>query len=167
MRRSNSLGPNRLFALLAIVGVGMVVAALVLAKMYRLAACPLCILQRMEYLALALAALFALILPRCKLSQSLAALGCIAATGAGTATAGYQVWLQRFAQDVSCTADTPWWEQLVDWAGEKIPALFGASGLCSEPGWKFLSLSIADWSAIAFTVLFLVSVVALIKRLRS
>lgn len=167
MRHLNATGPQGLFTLLAIAGIGLVVAALVLAKMFRLAACPLCILQRMEYLVLALSAIIALQLPRCKLSQTLAALGCVAASGAGIVTAGYQVWLQRFGQGISCTADTPWWEQLVDWAGEKVPALFSASGLCSEPGWKLLGLSLADWSVVAFTVLFLISATALIKRLRS
>jgi disulfide bond formation protein DsbB len=29
--------------------------------------------------------------------------------------------------------------------------MFEASGLCSEAGWKFLGLSIAEWSLFAFT----------------
>jgi hypothetical protein len=72
-----------------------------------------------------------------------------AATGAWVAA--YQTWLQRFAKGASCTADQPWWEHFVNWAGTQWPLMFEASGLCSEAGWKFLGLSIAEWSLIAFT----------------
>jgi disulfide bond formation protein DsbB len=69
----------------------------------------------------------------------------------GAWIAAYQTWLQRFAKGVSCTADQPWWEHFVNWAGSQWPLLFEASGLCSEAGWKFLGLSIAEWSLVAFT----------------
>ena len=57
-----------------------------------------------------------------------------------------------------------WWETLIDWAGEQLPSLFYASGLCSEPGWKFLGLSIAEWSLLAFSFLTAVSLYALLRR---
>jgi protein dithiol:quinone oxidoreductase len=160
------LTPNRIFALTFAAGAGLVGGGLFLAQTLNLAACPLCILQRMLYLALALAALIALLLQRCRLSQTLAALGCIAAAGTGVFVAGYQVWLQRFAKDASCTANAPWWEEFVYWAGEKVPVLFEATGLCSEAGWKFLGLSIADWSLLAFSALFALSLIALAKLVR-
>ena len=72
---------------------------------------------------------------------------------AGIWMAGYQTWLQRFAVNVSCTADQPWWESFVYWAGERVPLLFEATGLCSEAGWKFMSLSIAEWSLLMFAAM--------------
>jgi disulfide bond formation protein DsbB len=60
-----------------------------------------------------------------------------------------------------------WWELLVDWAGERVPLLFTASGLCSDPGWKFIGLSIAEWSLLAFSFLTLSSLYALLRRRRS
>jgi len=82
----------------------------------------------------------------------------LAAAGTGIFVAGYQVWIQRFAPDTSCSGRMTWWEELVDWAGDQVPLLFKASGLCSDPAWKFLGLSIADWSLGFFTLLFCVAV---------
>jgi disulfide bond formation protein DsbB len=160
------LTPNWIFVLTLIAGTGLVGGGLFLAKTLNLAACPLCILQRMTYLALALVALLGLILSS-KRGKALPALLNVALAGTGAFIAGYQVWLQRFATDVSCTANAPWWEEFVYWAGEKVPLLFEATGLCSEAGWKFLGLAIADWSLLAFTGLLTLSLIALTKTLRS
>lgn len=163
----NKLTPRAIFVLTFLAGTGLVGGGLYLAKTLNLAACPLCILQRMLYLALALSSLIGLSLPRCRLSQTLAALGNAGLAGTGAFVAGYQVWLQRFATDVSCTANAPWWEDFVYWAGEKVPLLFEATGLCSEAGWKFLGLAIADWSLLAFIGLLTLSLIALVKSLRA
>lgn len=160
------LTPTRIFALTFLTGAGLVGGGLYLAKTLNLAACPLCILQRMVYLALALSSLIGLGLSRCRLSQGLVALGNSGLAGLGVFIAGYQVWLQRFATDISCTANAPWWEEFVYWAGEKVPVLFEATGLCSEAGWKFLGLAIADWSLLAFSGLMLLSLIALARILR-
>lgn len=161
------LTSTRIFALTFLAGVGLVGGGLYLAKTLNLAACPLCILQRMVYLALAASSLVGLRLSRCRLSQTLAALGNIGLAGLGAFIAGYQVWLQRFATDISCTANAPWWEEFVYWAGEKAPALFEATGLCSEAGWKFLGLAIADWSLLIFIALGILSAIAVRNALRS
>jgi disulfide bond formation protein DsbB len=158
---------RQVFLLMFLISTGLVAGGLYLAKVLHLAACPLCIIQRMLYLCLALVTLLGLSLPRCKLSQTLAALGSAAIAGTGAFVAAYQVWLQRFAHDVSCTADAPWWEDFVYWAGEQVPLLFKASGLCSDPGWKFMGLSIADYSTLAFSGLFVLAVIALVKAVRS
>jgi hypothetical protein len=85
-----------------------------------------------------------------------------AATGVGIAA--YQTWLQRFAKGASCTADQPWWEHFVNWAGAQWPLMFEASGLCSEAGWKFLGLSIAEWSLFAFTCMTLAMLMAMLGK---
>lgn len=149
--------------LLAIIGLaafGLVAAGLVLARTLNLAACPLCILQRMLYLTLAVESVAAFFLAHRPVAgrSSAALMSVTALTGAGVAA--YQIWLQRFAQGISCTADQPWWERFVNWAGAQSPLLFEATGLCSEAGWKFLGLSIAEWSLIAFTTLAVASIVA-------
>lgn len=129
-------------------GLALVVAGVILARTMNLAACPLCILQRMLYLLLALEAL---VLIRWSGKAASLLLAITAATGAGIA--GYQTWIQRFATDTSCAVNMPWWERLVIWAGEQSPLLFEATGLCNEAGWKFLSLSIAEWSLLIFSAM--------------
>ena len=160
--------PRGLIATTGLTAVGLVAGGLVLAHTLNLAACPLCILQRMLYLLLALEAIAAWLLsgparpdalPRRAATLLMAA---TALTGAGIAT--YQTWLQRFAKGVSCTADQPWWEGFVNWAGSQWPLLFEASGLCSEAGWKFLGLSIAEWSLIAFTSMSIAMLAALLRK---
>lgn len=158
--------PRIAFLLTGLFAVGLVAGGLVLARTLNLAACPLCILQRMAYLLLALEGLTAAALAvRPVAVQGTAALmGLTALAGAGIAA--YQTWLQRFAKGVNCAADQPWWEHFVDWAGAQVPLLFEATGLCSEAGWKFLGLSIAEWSLIIFTSLALVALRLVVRSFR-
>ena len=141
--------PRWRLAAIGVGGAGLVGCGIVLAQTMNLAACPLCILQRMLYLLLAAEA--AVLLPLLR-ERGLRFIALLMAATAGTGAwiAAYQTWLQRFAKGVSCTADQPWWEQFVNWAGAKSPLLFEATGQCSEAGWKFIGLSIAEWSLLIF-----------------
>ena len=156
--------PRGLFAATGFAALGLVAGAVILQQTMNLAACPLCILQRMLYLLLALEAIAAWMLAGAVLQRRLAALVMIATTLTGAGFAAYQTWLQRWAKGVSCTADAPWWEQLVNWAGSQWPLMFEASGLCSEAGWKFLGLSIAEWSLIAFSCMTIAMLIAILRK---
>ena len=159
--------PRGLFAATGLVAVGLVAGGMYLQQTLNLAACPLCILQRMLYLLVALEAIAAWMLAGAAQPIALrraAALVMAATTSTGAGIAAYQTWLQRWAKGVSCTADQPWWESFVNWAGSQWPLMFEASGLCSEAGWKFLGLSIAEWSLIAFTSMTIAMVIALLRK---
>jgi disulfide bond formation protein DsbB len=158
--------PRGLFAATGLAAVGLVAGGLVLAHTLNLAACPLCILQRMFYLLLGLEAIVAWMLAGAArpAPRRVAALVMAATALAGAGIASYQTWLQRFAKGVSCTADQPWWEEFVNWAGSQWPLMFEASGLCSEAGWKFLGLSIAEWSLIAFASMTIAMVAAMLRK---
>ncbi len=156
--------PRAPFAASALVSLGLVGGGVILAQTLNLAACPLCILQRMLYLLVAAAAILGLLVARQAPARRLAALVMAIAAAAGAYVAGYQIWIQRFAHETNCVASAPWWERLVDWAGERMPLLFNASGLCNERPWKLLGLSIAEWSVLAFSALFVVAVFAVVRR---
>ena len=156
--------PRGLFAATGVAALGLVAGGMVLQQTMNLAACPLCILQRMLYLLLALEAVAACGLAGATLQRRAAALVMLATTATGAGIAAYQTWLQRFAKGVSCTADQPWWEVFVNWAGSQWPLMFEASGLCSEAGWRFLGLSIAEWSLIAFTSMTVAMLVTMLRR---
>jgi disulfide bond formation protein DsbB len=160
--------PRGLFAATGLAAIGLVSGGMFLQQTMNIAACPLCILQRMLYLLLALEAIAAWILAggvQPKVFQRRAAtLVMIATTITGAGIAAYQTWLQRWAKGVSCTADQPWWESFVNWAGSQWPLMFEASGMCSEAGWKFLGLSIAEWSLIAFTSMTIAMLIALLRK---
>jgi len=153
-----------LFAATGLTAAGLLAGSVVLQQTMNLAACPLCILQRMLYLLLVFEAIGAWALARPALPRRTAALVMTATALTGAGIAAYQTWLQRFAKGVSCTADQPWWEDFVNWAGSQWPLMFEASGLCSEAGWKFLGLSIAEWSLIAFTSMTVAMLVAFLRR---
>lgn len=156
--------PRGLFAGTGIVALGLVAGGVFLAQNMNLAACPLCVLQRMLYLLLSLESIAAWMLAGTKSGRRASASVMAATTLTGVWIAAYQTWLQRFAKGVSCTADQPWWEQFVNWAGSQWPLLFEASGLCSEAGWKFLGLSIAEWSLIAFSSMTVAMLVNLLRK---
>jgi disulfide bond formation protein DsbB len=156
--------PRGLFAGTGIVALGLVAGGVFLAQTMNLAACPLCVLQRMLYLLLSLESIAAWMLTGTKAGRRAFASVMAATTLTGVWIAAYQTWLQRFAKGVSCTADQPWWEQFVNWAGSQWPLLFEASGLCSEAGWKFLGLSIAEWSLVAFSSMTVAMLVNLLRK---
>ena len=156
--------PRGLFAGTGIVALGLVAGGVFLAQTMNLAACPLCVLQRMLYLLLSLESIAAWMLAGTKSGRRASASVMAATTLTGVWIAAYQTWLQRFAKGVSCTADQPWWEQFVNWAGSQWPLLFEASGLCSEAGWKFLGMSIAEWSLIAFSSMTVAMLVNLLRK---
>jgi disulfide bond formation protein DsbB len=151
--------PRLPFAAVAAVSLLLVAAGVVLTQLLNLAACPLCILQRMIYLLLAAVGVVGLLVSR-PLPRRLAAVAMAAVAGCGAFVAAYQVWIQNFARETNCVAAAPWWEQLVDWASERVPLLFQVSGLCSEPGWKLFGVTIAEWSLLAFLSLCAVSLFA-------
>lgn len=155
--------PRAPFATTLVIGLGLVVAGVLMTQFMHLAACPLCIIQRMIYLLLALLAAVGIPLAKTAARRLVAATMALAA-GLGSFVAGYQTWIQLFAPDTSCSGKMPWWEEIVDWAGQQAPVLFQADGLCSDPGWTFLGLSIAEWSLGCFVALFLLSVYALLRR---
>lgn len=158
--------PRFPFVFTLILSFSLVGGGVFMAQVLRLAACPLCIVQRMLYLCLGVAAALGLLAARSRLGRRIMALLMAAIAGTGVFVAAYQTWLQRWAKDVSCTNDYPWWEQLVDWAGARWPMFFQPNGLCSDPAWKFLSLSIAEWSLVMFSGLLLLALYTALRKSR-
>ncbi|SBT04287.1 Disulfide bond formation protein B [Candidatus Accumulibacter aalborgensis] len=137
------------FGLLALAGIGLTAAGLVIGDWMKLQPCPLCIFQRLLYLLIALLALAGGLLPGWR--RLWAALIGLTAAG-GVATAAYQSWLQYYP-DASreCGFGEPTLiEQIVDWFGVRWPSMFMATGFCSNKDWLFLGLSMANWSIVCF-----------------
>lgn len=156
--------PRFPFIVAFIVAFSMFGGALYLGSALRLAACPLCILQRMACLALGFSAALGLLIGAKRRGRIVAALLILASSAAGAFVAGYQTYIQRIATDVQCSGKAAWWELFVDWAGEKAPLFFQANGLCSDPAWKMFGLSLAEYSLLAFCVLALLGALALLRR---
>uniref|UniRef100_B1XTS2 Disulphide bond formation protein DsbB n=1 Tax=Polynucleobacter necessarius subsp. necessarius (strain STIR1) TaxID=452638 RepID=B1XTS2_POLNS len=123
--------------------------------------CPLCILQRVGYLSIAISCLLAAgIAPFRKLFHGLALL----AAGYGVSVAGHQVWL-LFHPSESCGIDP-----LETWINQfqltnHLPWLFKADGLCSAKLPTILALQVPEWSLLWFSVLFLILLITFFRKL--
>lgn len=120
--------------------------------------CPLCIVQRIAFWLLGLTALLAFLHNPWKTGRRLyAGLMTIFAL-AGASVALRQSWLIRYPETFECGISpeeaflnaltvAQWW-----------PDMFEANGDCSNIDWKFLSLTISDWSFVAFISLGLLAI---------
>jgi len=152
MRISNRMA----FGGLAGVALGLLASGLALGELLHLQPCYWCNFQRLLYIVLAFIGLCGVMLPdRAKSWGLLAGL----VSFGGVLAAGKQSWMQFAPQDaVECGFGDPTLiEQLVDWLGSLWPSMFMVTGLCKEKEWVFLGLSLANWSAVCFFALFLLS----------
>jgi len=157
--------PRRgLFVLLSLAGFACFFGGVLLGNLLHLAACPLCILQRMLFLLVGLIGLVGAGLAGKPLGARLTAALLTVTAGTGVYIAAYQSWLQQHPEGPSCTASSPWWENFVYWAGQQAPDFFLSSGMCSDPGFVLFGLTIANYSLIVFSLLTLASLVRLFSR---
>lgn len=139
--------------------------ALWLEKSAHLQPCNLCILQRLAYIGCAIGGVLWWILPVKTASRYLGR-GCVLLfSGVGFALALRQVWLQHLPKS-QVPACGPGFQYLVDNfpMKEALPLLLQGDGNCAVVDWRFLHLSMAQWSAIAFAAFLLFTLYALFKK---
>ena len=122
--------------------------------------CPLCILQRVAYLGIAIFCFLAVgIAPLRKLFHGLA----VISTAFGFSVAARQVWLLSHPE-ISCGIDPleVWINQFQ--LAKGLPWLFKADGLCSAKLPAILGLQVPEWSLFWFGVLFFVLLITFFRR---
>ena len=125
--------------------------------------CPLCILQRIGYLGIAISCFLAAgISPLKKLFHILAALS----AGFGAIIAAKQVWLLSHPES-SCGIDS-----LEVWINQfqlvrDLPWLFKADGLCSAKLPAIIGLQVPEWSLLWFCVLLLLLALTFFKNAKA
>jgi disulfide bond formation protein DsbB len=146
--------PSRVFfAAVFAVCAGLVAFGLYLQHGKGLEPCPLCVLQRVLFLAIAGIALVAALFGTRRPAQIGGGLAITFLALAGVGVAGRQSWLQHFPPPIQeCGADFYF---LVDTTplGQLLPALLSGTGDCAVRGWVFLYLSIAEWALLCFTAI--------------
>ncbi len=152
------------YAIGLLVCLGLLVFALYLQYVEHQEPCPLCILQRVVFLAMMLVFIIGAIHGPARggaavYSTVIALLGVV-----GTAIATRHVWLQHLPAD-QVPACGPGLEYLM----KKLPLtdvlgkVLAGSGECAEVGWTFLGLSIAGWSLVWFVLLTLYAIYVAVK----
>ncbi|WP_297323959.1 disulfide bond formation protein B [Nitrosomonas sp.] len=140
-----------LFLIILLSCIGVLGYAQYLQHVEGLLPCPLCVAQRLAYWLLGLTAFVALFLHNPK-RIGRRFYGCLMSVFAfaGTVIAARHAWLIRFPESFECGISpeeaflnalpiAEWW-----------PGMFEANGDCANVDWKFLSLTIPDWSLLAF-----------------
>lgn len=157
------LDARRTYLVIALVTLGLLGVGLYMQHIVGLQPCPLCIFQRIAFLAVGLlAALAAVIAPR-KAARWIGVLVLLAAlTGLGIAAR--HVWLQANPEGLACG---PGLETMLENfpLTQVLPKVFRGGGDCAEKGWVFLGLSIAGWSLVWFTLLSLAAIAAFFRPL--
>ncbi|HVG03369.1 MAG TPA: disulfide bond formation protein B [Burkholderiaceae bacterium] len=154
--------PRTAYTTLAGVALGLIGVGLLLQHVVGLDPCPLCIFQRIAYLALALFALIAAAVSPRQAGRWFGVLALISAL-AGAGIAGRHVWLQMNPQSMSCG---PGLAAMLDNfpLTDVLPKVFRGSGDCSESAWTLVGLTIADWSLIWFVILSAATIYILFAR---
>jgi disulfide bond formation protein DsbB len=122
--------------------------------------CPLCILQRVAFIALmAVFAVAALHGPARRGAIVYSTLLVVIA-GIGGAIAARQVWLQHLPKD-KIPACGPGLEYMLQSfpLTKALQKILSGSGECAEAGWRFLGLTIAGWALVCFVLLALFAVI--------
>jgi disulfide bond formation protein DsbB len=114
--------------------------------------CPMCILQRYAFFAIAAVALAAAIHgPKATALKVYAGLVVLFAI-AGGATAIRHSYLQHFPPKVeTCGTDLEFLMNTFPLA-QALPRIFAGTGSCSRVDWKFLGLSIPEWALVWFVI---------------
>ena len=155
MKSSKSLFLSAALFCIALLGV-----ALYLQIVEEMLPCPLCIIQRYLFAAIALICLVFAFLPA-KSAKTGAGLSLLIALG-GVGTAVWHLWVQAHP-GTACGIDPLETTLNTIPTAKLFPTLFMADGLCATP-YPFLGMSIPQWSLVAFTLLALVLVRRLFQR---
>lgn len=139
------------FALLAV--------ALYLQHVMYLLPCPLCVIQRYLFLAIALCCLVGAFGGKPRLGAGLALLGALGGLG----VVGRHLWVMAHP-GLSCGIDPMQSTLNKIPTAEYLPWLFEAEGMCGDAHDTLLGLSIPQWSALWFVLLTGALVYILVRR---
>lgn len=152
-----------IYSSIAAVCCALVVFALYLQHIHDLEPCPLCIVQRIAFIVTGIVALFGGLIGALSRSRWFAVFISVPLL-AGIATAIRHVWIEHFPpKSLSCGGYGL--AEMVDNLplADLIPAIFRGTGDCGEVLWRFLGLSIAEWSLVSLVFLLALCMVALVN----
>lgn len=147
----------------AAVCVAAVAAALVSQHMFDMQPCPWCVLQRLIFLLIAVAALLG-VAWRSRVGQRVAAAGVVLTSGLGIAAA---LW-QHFVAAASASCNLTLADRILSTLtlDARFPAVFAAYASCADAKVNLFGLPYEFWSLGLFTGLAAVGGWLLIRRLR-
>ena len=145
--------PRVVFGAIFIACVALILDAIFYMQDYLgLEPCPMCILSRYIFIAIAAVALVAAVHgPRGLALKMYASLVTVLAL-AGIGVSARHSYLQHFPPQIeSCGTDLEFLLNAFP-LSQALPKIFAGTGSCSKVAWKFLGLSIPEWAGIWFLI---------------
>ena len=133
----------------------------------KLEPCPLCILQRVAFVAIGMTAMLAFLHNPGAVARKFYGLLMILFSLAGAAVAGRNLWLQSLPPDrvPECGPGQDYMLEAFP-LSKALPMVFQGSGECAKVEWTMLGLSIPAWALGWFALFFLAGLAALLLRER-
>ena len=147
----------------AIVSLALLGVTLYLQHVVIMQPCPLCIIQRYAFAAVALICLVFVFLPNSAIKLG-AGLGALASV-AGAGVAGWHLWIKAHPS-TSCGIDPLETSLNTIPTAKLLPFMFQADGLCTTDYAPILGLSIPQWALAWFVVLSIALISTVFKRSR-
>lgn len=128
-----------------------------------LAPCPLCQLQRAAYILIGCTGLIAILHRSNRLGNYIYHSIVIMLSIIGVGLAGRQTWLQHLPADQvpECGPGLQYMLEILP-LQETLKMVLTGSGECAEVKWRFIGLSIAEWSMICFICIGIIAMLSLI-----
>ncbi|ENO14716.2 disulfide bond formation protein B [Marinobacter nanhaiticus D15-8W] len=155
-------GRRLVFLLIFLVCAALMAVAFYMEYVMGLEPCPLCWLQRIAISVVGILALIAALHNPKEWGGRIYGLFLAVFSAVGVALAGRQLWLQSLPED-----QVPACGPSVDYLLDVMPILdvfriaLQGTGDCAQVVWRFLGLSIPGWTAIFFTLLFVLGIAIL------
>lgn len=155
----------RLYVLSILLVAAAIGSALYLQYVEGLAPCPLCVIQRMGFLAAALFALLAALAGRGTARPAFGVLALLSAL-AGAGVSAWHAWLLAHPPEtLGCGRPFEWFSDdfpLVTW----LPKLFRGDGDCLDVSWSLFGLGVPHLAGLAYIVLIVLLILATVAAAR-
>ena len=153
---------RKFFIVIFTICIGLLIFGLYLEHVHGLEACPLCIFQRIAYTVIIFIALIGAIHNPRNLLQNIYKLLMVISSITGAAIAGRQIWLQHLPPELvpECGPGLDYMFNVFPFR-EALKMIFTGSGECAEVKWRFIGLSIAEWSLIMFIGIFIATILSI------
>ena len=153
---------RKFFIVIFTICIGLLIFGLYLEHVHGLEACPLCIFQRIAYTIIIFITLIGAIHNPRNLLQIIYKLLMVISSITGAAIAGRQIWLQHLPPELvpECGPGLDYMFNVFPFR-EALKMIFTGSGECAEVKWRFIGLSIAEWSLIMFIGIFIATILSI------
>ena len=154
--------PRIFFIFIFIICVALLAFGLYLEHFKGLDACPLCIFQRIAYISIALVTLIGVLHNPVGLLLIIYKTSIVILSATGALIAGRQIWLQHLPPELvpECGPGLDYMLNVFPFA-DAVKMVLAGSGECAEVKWRFVSLSIPEWSLIFFIGISIVTMLSI------